>query len=52
MYFYVYTSNVRIQLIRDLHLDGEWGIALTEIHASADEQYLLVAADFVHFSRR
>lgn len=43
----MYTSNGRVQLPKDLNLNGEWEVALSEIHTSTDQKYLLVTADFV-----
>ena len=50
MDFYVYTSSGRSNLVRDLYLDGEWEVALTEIHVSSTERLLFVIGDFVDTS--
>ena len=50
MDFYVYTSSGRCNLARDLYLDGEWEVALTEIHISSSQPLLIVTAYFVDTS--
>ena len=49
MEFYVFTSNKSTKLARDLHLDGEWEVAVTEAYSSVTETLLLIS-DFVDTS--